>query len=71
MRNVVITGAYGGMGYAAAKELSGNGYTVFALDRTVKDAEPNIIPVETDVTDAEELIAFTEEEIRKAAGEAE
>lgn len=55
MKNVVITGAYGGMGYAAAKELAAGGYTVFALDKTVKDAEPNIIPVETDVTDSESV----------------
>ena len=55
MKNVVITGAYGGMGYAAAKMLAGSGYTVFALDKTVKEAEPNIIPVETDVTDAESV----------------
>lgn len=55
MKNVVITGAYGGMGYAAAKALAERGYTVFALDKTVKEAEPNIIPVETDVTDAESV----------------
>ena len=55
MKNVVITGAYGGMGYATAKMLSDSGYTVFALDKTVKEAEPNIIPVETDVTDAESV----------------
>ncbi len=51
MKYVVITGAYGGMGYAATKALSESGYTVFALDKNVRDAEPNIIPVETDVTD--------------------
>lgn len=55
MKHVLITGAYGGMGYATAKLLSENGYTVFALDRAVRDAEPNILPVETDVTDAESI----------------
>lgn len=51
MKSILITGAYGGMGYATAKALSGRGYTVFALDRDVRDAETNIIPVKTDVTD--------------------
>lgn len=51
MKHVVITGAYGGMGYAAAKSLSEAGYTVYALDIEVKEPEPNIIPVKTDVTD--------------------
>ncbi|MBO4216560.1 MAG: SDR family NAD(P)-dependent oxidoreductase [Clostridia bacterium] len=55
MKNVLITGAYGGMGYAAAKAVSERGYTVFALDRTVREAEPNIIPIEADVTDAESV----------------
>ena len=51
MKSILITGAYGGMGYATAKTLSGRGYTVFALDRDVREAETNIIPVKTDVTD--------------------
>ena len=55
MKNVIITGAYGGMGYAAVKTLADSGYTVFALDKTVKEAEPNIIPIETDVTDIESV----------------
>lgn len=55
MKNVVITGAYGGMGYAAAKALAERGYTVFALDKRVREAEPNVIPIETDVTDAESV----------------
>ena len=52
MKYVVITGAYGGMGYAAAKALAAHGYGVFALDKTVREAEENIVPVEVDVTDA-------------------
>ena len=55
MKHVVITGAYGGMGYAAAKALAGAGYTVYALDLEVKEPEPNIIPVKTDVTDKESV----------------
>ena len=52
---ILITGAYGGMGYATAKTLSERGYTVFALDKTVREAEGNIIPVEADVTDGESV----------------
>ena len=55
MKNVVITGAYGGMGYSTAKSLSDDGYTVFALDKTVREAERNIIPVEVDLTDTESV----------------
>lgn len=55
MKYVVITGAYGGMGYATAKALSGCGYRVFALDKKVGEAEENIVPVETDVTDSESV----------------
>lgn len=55
MKYVLITGAYGGMGYATAKALSGSGYTVFALDKKVRPAEPNMIPVEADVSDPESV----------------
>ena len=55
MKYVVVTGAYGGMGYEVIKTLSQNGFTVFALDKKVKDPEPNVIPIETDMTDAESV----------------
>ena len=55
MKYVVVTGAYGGMGYKTAKTLSENGFTVFALDKKVKEPEPNVIPVETDLTDTESV----------------
>lgn len=55
MKYVLITGAYGGMGYAAAKAIAERGDTVFALDKSVRTAEPNIIPVEADVTDADSV----------------
>ena len=55
MKSVLITGAYGGMGGAAAKLLSENGYRVFALDRTVGDPDANIIPVCADITSEEEV----------------
>lgn len=51
MKYVVVTGAYGGMGYASVQALKNSGYTVFALDKNVKDAEDNVTPIQTDVTD--------------------
>lgn len=55
MKYVLITGAYGGMGYQTAKALSRQGITVFALDKKVRDAEENILPIESDVTDVASL----------------
>ncbi len=55
MKYVVVTGAYGGMGYRTVKELASNGITVFALDINVKDAEDNIIPIKTDITNVESI----------------
>lgn len=55
MKYVLITGAYGGMGYKTAKILSEKGFTVFALDKRVNAPEPNVIPVETDITDTESI----------------
>ena len=50
MKSVLITGAYGGMGRAAAQKLQSLGYTVYALDRSVCEAEPDIIPIQADIT---------------------
>lgn len=55
MKYVLITGAYGGMGYKTVKELASRGYTVFALDKKVKDPEQNVIPIEADVTDVKSV----------------
>ena len=53
--SVLITGAYGGMGKATAKALKDRGFRVFALDRTVGDAEEDIIPVKADITDEQSI----------------
>lgn len=55
MKDIVVTGAYGGMGYATVKALRDSGFRVFALDKRVKEAEKNIIPLETDITDEESV----------------
>ena len=51
MKYVLITGAYGGMGYKTVQRLKAQGYTVFALDKKVREAEENVLPIEADVTD--------------------
>ena len=63
MKHVIVTGAYGGMGYAAVSALKDKGYFVFALDRRVKDAEENVMPIEVDLTDSE-AVAGAYEKVR-------
>ena len=59
MKSILITGAYGGMGRAAAKVFAQNGYKVFALDRRTEAEEENIIPLQADVIDENSLkVAF-------------
>lgn len=60
MKYVLITGAYGGMGYQTVKALAGQGFTVFALDKKVGEAEENVLPIELDVTDIESIKAAFE-----------
>lgn len=55
MKSVLITGAYGGMGRSAIRLFSDNGFRVFALDKTVGEAEDNIIPIEADITSEESV----------------
>lgn len=55
MQYVLITGSYGGMGYATVKALVNAGYTVFALDKNTREAEENVLPIEADVTDVNSL----------------
>ena len=57
MKDVVITGAYGGMGRAAAIMLRDSGYRVFAIDRRVETEEEGIVPIEADVTSESSVIA--------------
>lgn len=57
---ILITGAYGGMGKATAKALRERGFRVFALDKTVEEAEENIIPIEADLTNESSVKAAFE-----------
>lgn len=54
-KSILITGAYGGMGYETVKLFARNGFTVFALDKNVGEKEENIIPVKADVTNSEDI----------------
>ena len=60
MKSVLITGAYGGMGRAAAELLQKQGFRVFALDKTVGEAQDNIVPIEADITSEESVISAFE-----------
>ena len=50
MKDVLVTGAYGGMGRAVVKSLSRQGCRVFALDRRVEGEEEGVVPIEVDIT---------------------
>ena len=55
MKYVIVTGAYGGMGYAAVKALREKGYYIFALDRAVRDSEEGVMPIAVDLCDSEAI----------------
>ena len=59
-KTVLITGAYGGLGRATVARLRAEGYRVLALDRTVGEAEENVIPVCADLTDEDSVRAAYE-----------
>ena len=68
MKDILITGAYGGMGRATATALSKQGFRVFALDRKVGEPEENIIPIEADVT-SEEAVKNAFEKVNSRSSE--
>ncbi len=53
--SVLITGAYGGMGRAAAQQLRAAGFRVYALDKNIGEGDADIIPIEADLTDEESV----------------
>ncbi len=55
MNDILVTGAYGGMGRAAVEALRAKGYRVFALDLKVASPEEGVVPVEADVTSEESV----------------
>ena len=72
MKYVLINGATSGIGFQAAKDLSAQGFKVFAAGRRVELAEklaqedPNIIPLQMDVTNDESVqtaVAIVKKEV--------
>jgi NAD(P)-dependent dehydrogenase (short-subunit alcohol dehydrogenase family) len=55
MKDVLVSGACGGMGKAVIKALLNKGYRVFALD--IKECEPceNLIPIKADITSESQI----------------
>ena len=61
MKDILITGANGGMGRAAVELFVKNGFRVFALDRDTCEVRDNVIPIQADVTDEGSVSAALEE----------
>ena len=55
MKDILVTGAYGGMGRATVELLKSKGYRVFALDQKIGLPEENVIPIEADVTSGKSI----------------
>ena len=68
MKYVLVTGAYGGMGRAAAMALRDAGYGVFALDIREPASEAGIVPIRADLT-SESDVAEAFERIKKVTDE--
>lgn len=60
MKDILITGANGGMGRATVDWFAKNGCRVFALDRDTCQARDTVIPIQADVTDESSVSAALE-----------
>jgi len=60
MRYVAVTGAYGGMGRATVNALREKGFYVFAIDKSVREPEGNVLPVEADITSPQSVASAFE-----------
>ena len=60
MKYAVIAGVSGGMGYAAARKLTKEGYTVFGLDICEPEALPGLIYIPADLTDNADIMKAAE-----------
>jgi len=57
MKDILVTGAYGGMGFATTKRLSQLGFRVFALDCKAGEPQEGVIPIEADITSEADVAA--------------
>ena len=57
MKNILVTGACGGMGRATVAALRDKGCRVFALDLTAGEASKGVITIVCDITSSESLAA--------------
>ena len=64
MKDVIITGAFGGMGRKAAERLASLGYRVFAIDKKCGEPCDGIVPIEADIT-SEEAVASIVDRVRE------
>ena len=55
MKDVLITGAYGGMGKQVVIALKNAGYRIFALDKAIDEPTDNVISVQVDLTQTESV----------------
>ena len=61
MKDVVITGANGGMGKKVVDIFVKNGYRVFAVDKAAGEPRENVVPLRVDVTDEASVTAAFDE----------
>ena len=54
-QSIVVTGAFGGMGFATCQLLKQKGFRVFALDKTIGQGTEDIIPIQADLTDEQSV----------------
>ena len=54
---VLVTGAFGGMGEKVVSQLLSRGYSVIALDKTVKESKEHVYPIQVDITDENSVIS--------------
>lgn len=55
MKDILVTGAYGGMGKAFISRMAEKGYRIFALDKRVEVQTEHIIPIAADITSSESI----------------
>lgn len=58
---VLVIGAFGGMGEKVVSQLLNGGYSVIALDKSVKEGADNVYPIQVDITDEQSVISAFEQ----------